>query len=89
VQQIQIEVVGAEMAEASLASTRHAVSRQFVGLHFGNQEYAVALTGDYVAYQFLRAADVSIRVIPSEMPVRSAASSRAAGCLPCPRCQEP
>jgi hypothetical protein len=50
VQQIQIEVVSAETAEASLASTRHAVFRHFVGLHFGNQEYAVTLTGDHVAY---------------------------------------
>jgi hypothetical protein len=50
VQQIQIEVVSAETAEASLASMRQAISRHFVGLHFGNQEYAVTLTGDYVAY---------------------------------------
>ena len=27
--------------------------------------------------------------MPSERPVRSASSSSAAGCLPCPRCQEP
>src|SRR6516162_1513767 len=27
--------------------------------------------------------------MPSERPVRSASSSSAAGCFPCPRCQEP
>ncbi len=42
-----------ETTEASFACTRHAVSRHFVALHFGNQKYSVTLIGDHVAYQLL------------------------------------
>ena len=82
VQQIEIEMISAETGEARLASTRHAVSGHMTGRHFGDQEYAVALTGNHAANQFLGAAAtiisaVSINVMPSERPVRSASSSTA------------
>src|SRR4029077_15135243 len=57
----------AETTEASLASTRHAVSRHFVGLHFGNKECSVTLTGNRVAYQFLGA---TVTVIPRRVDQR-------------------
>jgi hypothetical protein len=34
----------------------NAVIRHLIGFHFGDQEYAVALAANHVAYQFLRAA---------------------------------
>jgi hypothetical protein len=53
VQQIEIEIVSAETGEARLASARDAISGHVIGLHLGDQEYAVTLTGNYVANQFL------------------------------------
>ena len=94
-QQIEIEIVGAETSKACFASAGNAVSRHLIGLHFGDQEYAVALAGNHVAYQFL---GESVAVIPRGIDqsscqakdlVRSASSSTAAGCLPWPRCQVP
>src|SRR5436853_1827338 len=55
-QQIEIEMVGAETSQARLASTRDAISRHLVGLHLGDQEYAVALTGNHVTNELLGAA---------------------------------
>src|SRR5437764_8615926 len=49
VQQIEIEVIGAETREARLASVRHAVSGCITGRQFGDQKYAVALIGNHVA----------------------------------------
>jgi len=49
VQQLEIEVIGAETREARLASVRHAVSGYIAGRQFGDQKYAVALTGNDVA----------------------------------------
>ena len=49
-------MISAETGEARLASTRDAVSRHVIGPHFGDQEYAVALTGNHAADQFLGAA---------------------------------
>jgi len=48
-QQIEIEIVSAEAGEARLTSTRDAISGHEIGLHLGDQEYAVTLTGNYVA----------------------------------------
>src|SRR2546421_53082 len=42
-QQIEIEMVGAETSQARLASTRDAISRHLVGLHLGDQESAQLL----------------------------------------------
>src|SRR5256885_14368322 len=55
-QQIEIEMVGAETSEARLASTRDAISRHLVGLHLGDQEYTVAPTGNHVTNELLGAA---------------------------------
>ena len=55
VQQIEIEKAGAEARETGLASTRHPVSRHFVGFHFGDQEYTVTLASDRATNQFLGA----------------------------------
>ena len=54
-QQIEIEIVGAETSKAQLASTSNAVSGHVIGFHFGNEKYAVTLAGNHVAYQFLGA----------------------------------
>ena len=55
-QQIEIEMVGAETSEARLASTGDAISRHLIGLHLGDQEYTVALTGNHVTNELLGAA---------------------------------
>src|ERR1700756_2929595 len=55
-QQIEIEMVGAETSEAPLGTTRDAISRHFIGLHLGDQEYTVALTGNRVTDELLGAA---------------------------------
>jgi hypothetical protein len=60
VQQIQIEIVSAETNEACPGSTRHVISGHLIRLHFGDQEYAVTLASNHMAYQLLRA---SISVI--------------------------
>src|SRR5258707_11888519 len=87
-------MISAETGEARVASPCDAVSRNVTRPHFGDQEYPVALTGNYAPDQFLGAASpyisaVSINIIPSERPVRSASSSAASGCLPCARFAEP
>jgi hypothetical protein len=57
VQQIEIEIVGAEAFEACLASARHAVARHVVLPHLGHQENAIALAGDRAANEFLGTVD--------------------------------
>src|ERR1700747_2469972 len=52
-QQIEIEIIGAEAPEARRAGTRDAVSGDFIALDLGDQEYAVALTGEYVTDELL------------------------------------
>ena len=47
-QQIKIQILGAETSEARRASTRDAIARHLIALHLGDQEYAVALTGNHV-----------------------------------------
>src|SRR5438132_10716189 len=76
-QQIEIEMVGAETSQARLASTRDAPSRQLVGLHLGDQEYTVALTGKHATNQFLGAAVAVIsRRIDQRHPERNAYAQR-------------
>jgi hypothetical protein len=53
VQQVEIEMIGAEAGEACLASTRDAVSCYVAGPHLGDEEYVVALTGNHPANQLL------------------------------------
>ena len=77
VQQIEIEMISAETGEARLASTRHAVSGRVIGRHFGDQEYAVALTGNHVSDQFLGAAvAVYLRRVDQRHPERKACAQR-------------
>jgi hypothetical protein len=92
VQQIEIEKVGAEARETGLASTRHSISRYFLGFQFGDQEYTVTLAHNRATNQFLGA---SVAVIPRRInqthPERYACSQRyrdpsvnaAFGRLPC------
>jgi hypothetical protein len=81
VQQIEIKKAGAEARETGQASTRHPVSRPFVGFHFGDQEYTVTLASNiarpisFSERPLPQFPDVSIKLIPSDMPVRSASSS--------------
>src|SRR6266705_4950681 len=76
-QQVEIEMVGAETGEARLAGPRDAVSRHVIGPHFGDQEYAVALTGDHAADQLLGAAvAVQLRRIDQRHPERNAGAQR-------------
>jgi hypothetical protein len=42
-------MISAETGEARLASARDTVSRHVSGPHLGDQEYAVALTVNYLA----------------------------------------
>src|SRR5262245_9546749 len=48
-------MVSTKAFEARLASARDAVSRYVVRPHLGNQEHAIALTGDRAANEFLGA----------------------------------
>ena len=63
-------MISTETGEARLASARDAVSRHMIGPHLGDQEYAVALTSDRAADQFLGAV---------RLPPCRSASSRAKG----------
>src|SRR6266436_3367524 len=85
-QQIQIEVISPEASEARLTGPRDAVSRHMARPHLGDQEHAIARPMNS-SEPYISA--VSISVIPSERPVRSASSSSATGCLPFPRPAEP
>jgi hypothetical protein len=58
-QQIEIEMVGAQTRKTPLASTRdaiRAIGKHGIGLHLGNQKYAVALAGHHVTNELLGAA---------------------------------
>jgi hypothetical protein len=77
VQQIEIKMISAETGEARLTSARDAVSLYMIGQHLGDQEYAVALTGNHVANEFLRAAiAVQLRRIDQRQPDRKASAQR-------------
>src|SRR6516225_12017268 len=54
VREVKFEVFSPETGEARLASARDGISCRHV-IHFGDQEYAVALTGNRAADQFLGA----------------------------------
>src|SRR5262249_19176983 len=47
--------ISTETSKACLASARDAVSRYMTGPHLGGQEYAIALTSDLAAAEFLGA----------------------------------
>ena len=53
-QEVEIEIIGAETREACVARLPDALYGEVVG-HFGDQEYAIALTGNHMANQFLGA----------------------------------
>ena len=74
--QVEIEVISAETGEALLASTRDdAICRHVI--HFGDQEYAVALTGNRAADQFFGAAvAVPLRRVDQRHPERKASAQR-------------
>src|SRR5271170_3211329 len=55
-QQIEIKIVGAQTSEARRASTRDTVARHLIAFHLRDQKYAVALSGNYVTNELLRAA---------------------------------
>src|ERR1700739_4043287 len=56
VQQIEIEVVGAETRETRRASPRDAIAGDLLGLDLRDQEHALALAGNRVTDEFLGAA---------------------------------
>jgi hypothetical protein len=74
VQQIEIEMIGTEASEACLTSARDAVSRHVAGPHLGDQEYAIALTCDYAADEFL--GTVHFRRVDQRHPKRKARAQR-------------
>jgi hypothetical protein len=75
VQKIKIEIISTETGEARLASARDTVSRHVSGPYLGDQEYAVALTSDYSADQFLGAAvAVHLRSVDQRHAKRNARS---------------
>ena len=55
-QQVEVEMVRAEAREACIASAGDAIAGHFVGLDFGDQENTVALIGDDMTQELLRAA---------------------------------
>src|SRR5215813_10733711 len=74
VQQIEIEIISAETSEARLTSARDAVSRHVAGPHLRYQEYAIALTSDHAADEFLGA--VHFRRVDQRHPERKACAQR-------------
>ena len=55
-QQIEIHILAADTSEARRACTCDAIARHLIGLHLGDQEYAIALTGNHVTNDLLGAA---------------------------------
>ena len=77
VQQIEIEIIGPETRR--LASHARAMPSPVtsIGLHFGDEEYSVTLTGNHMAYQFLRAAvSVISRRVDQRHAERNACAQR-------------
>jgi hypothetical protein len=56
VQQVEIELIAAKAGEACLARARDAVSRRMFGQYLGDEEYAIAVTSNDAADEFLGAA---------------------------------
>src|SRR5262249_24350516 len=56
VQQIEIEIISTETSKAPLARACDAVFRCMTGQYLGDQKYAIALTSDHAADEFLGAA---------------------------------
>lgn len=52
-QQIEVDKVGAQPAEAPLAHTLDSNSGRVPGLHFGDQKNALAQSGDRATKEFL------------------------------------
>src|SRR5215469_18521763 len=76
VREVKIEVFSPETGKARLASAHNGVSRRHV-IHFGDQEYAVALTGNRAADQFFGAAvAVPLRRVDQRHPERKASAQR-------------
>ena len=74
---IEIEKVGAEARKTGHASTRHPLSRHFMGFHFGDQEYTITLASNRATYQFLGAPVAVIpRCINQTHPERYACAQR-------------
>src|SRR5467141_491423 len=76
-QQIEIQIFAAETSEARRASTRDAIARHLIALHLGDQEYAVALTGNHVTKELLGAAVAVVsRRIDQRYAERNACAQR-------------
>src|SRR5882762_3922373 len=70
-------MISAETGEACVASPRDTVSRHVIGRYFGDQEYAVAMTGNHAADQFLGAAvAIHLRRVDQRHPERKACAQR-------------
>src|SRR5579862_9514414 len=52
-QQIVIQILAAETSQTRRASARDVIARDLIALHLGDQEYAVALTGNHVTDELL------------------------------------
>src|ERR1700719_191782 len=63
-------MISTETSEARLTSARDAVSRHMAGRHLGYQEYAIALTSNRAADEFLGA--VHFRGVDQRHPERNA-----------------
>src|SRR5262249_17039446 len=71
---IEIEIISTETSEARLTSARDAVSRHVAGPHLRYQEYAIALTSDHAADEFLGA--VHFRRVDQRHSERKACAQR-------------
>src|SRR5262245_62793162 len=69
-QEIKIEMIGAEALETRFTGARNAIAGHVVGPHLGHEKNAIALTGNRATYEFLRA--VNLRRVDQRHPERKA-----------------
>jgi hypothetical protein len=77
VQQVKIEMIGAETGQTRLASAYHAIARRVLRQHLGDQEYVVAPAGNHATNQLLRVAvAVYFGGVDQRHPERNAGAQR-------------
>src|SRR5215831_18946927 len=73
-QKVEIEIIRAETGKARLACARDAVSRHMSLPHLGDEEHAIALTGNRTANKFL--GPVQLRRVDQRHPEGKARAQR-------------
>src|SRR6516164_6611722 len=76
-QQIKIEIIGAETAKARFTSTCHGPSSDVIGFYLGDHEGAVTLAGNHALNQFFGTAFTVIpRCVNQSHPERKTRAQR-------------